>query len=54
MAKKHIGLKKPNGPGSSMFDGVNLDSVWGGIKSKGKKVNAKVQSYLEERKRQDG
>ena len=55
MAKPKIGLKKTDGAGSSMFSGVNLDSVWqGGTKSKGKKKNAKVQAYLEERKRQDG
>ena len=54
MAKKYIGLKKPNGVGSSMFEGVDLDSVWqGGTKSKGPK-NAKVQAYINERKRQDG
>tara|TARA_Y100000310_G_scaffold337450_1_gene424551 strand:- start:839 stop:1003 length:165 start_codon:yes stop_codon:yes gene_type:complete len=54
MAKPKIGLKKTDGAGSSMFSGVNLDSVWqGGTKSKGPK-NAKVQAYLKERERQDG
>ena len=54
MAKPKIGIKKTDGPGSSLFSGVNLDSVWQGrAKSKGPK-NAKVQAYLKERQRHDG
>jgi hypothetical protein len=56
MAKPKVGMNEVNGPGKSMFSGVDLDSVWqGGVKSKGKARNAKVQAYLTERNvRQDG
>ena len=52
MPKPKLGLKKNTGKaGTSLFGGVDLDSVW--PKSKGPK-GAKVQAYVRERYRQDG